>query len=281
VSGLYERVESPALTVRQQTLVEFADKLTKSPETFTPADTETLREVLRHEEEVLEAVNVVAGFNFANRVADALDVSQEIPAVLLRTRTTMRAALRLWAWAVRRRMNFVNRTPSAPPPDEVLVRLAAATREAGLGSVPSYFELLRPRPHILAGQATICTNLFATVRLPRPTILRIGYLVSSVTGDREMAREFERVAEESGTSLEPAQLAAQAEDATGAVSPLEAKTLAFAYVMTRHAYRITDDQVESLKCDGYDDVQVLDLVLLTAAFNAGTRLNRALAGTTA
>src|SRR6266849_9854328 len=86
VHSLTERHEPVGATARQRALIDFAHKLTSSPQTFTPRDTDAIRNVLPDEGEVVEAATVVAGFNFANRVADALDVPQEVPQLFQRYR---------------------------------------------------------------------------------------------------------------------------------------------------------------------------------------------------
>src|ERR1700687_1905625 len=86
VHSLTERYEPSGATARQRALIAFADKLTSSPQTFTPRDTDAIRRVLPDEGEVVEAATVVAGFNFANRVADALDVPLEVPRMFRRRR---------------------------------------------------------------------------------------------------------------------------------------------------------------------------------------------------
>src|SRR3989442_437705 len=73
------RGDSSSLGQRQRGLVAFADKLTRSPQTFGAVDTAALVDALGDEGDALEAATVVAGFNFANRVADALAVPREFP----------------------------------------------------------------------------------------------------------------------------------------------------------------------------------------------------------
>ncbi len=248
----------PESSERQRTLITFADHLTRSPQTFTPSDTDAIRGVLPNEGEVVEAATVVAGFNFANRVADALDVPLETPRILCRRRFTHHVAMRVMSFGIRLRMNFSSRHIPSPTPEEVLRNLRDATAAEGMGRIPSYFEKLAVRPHILAGQAAICINLLREPGCPRKTVQRIGYLISLLNADWECALEFLRA--------DPAFLPMTLED----------EILAFARDITLRADRIIDAQVESLRNGGLSERQILNLTLLCASYNAGNRLNRAL-----
>ncbi len=58
-------------------LLEFAEKLTRSPSQMTPADVDALRAVGWDERAVHDATQVCAYFNYINRIADALGVEHE------------------------------------------------------------------------------------------------------------------------------------------------------------------------------------------------------------
>src|SRR5215475_5711964 len=84
VRHLTDQEGETRLSMRQRVFMAFARKLTSTPRRFDYQDAELLRKVLPDEGDVIEAANVVAGFNFANRVADALDVPCEVPSVFRR-----------------------------------------------------------------------------------------------------------------------------------------------------------------------------------------------------
>jgi len=56
------------------------------------------------------------------------------------------------------------------------------------------------------------------------------------------------------------------------VSPAERLLLEFAGTLTRHAYRITDDQVQGLRDAGWSDAQIAEAVYIGALFNMFVRL---------
>ncbi len=58
-------------------MLEFAEKLTKTPSQSTPQDLEALRGHGFDDEAILEIVHITGFFNYINRVADALGVDPE------------------------------------------------------------------------------------------------------------------------------------------------------------------------------------------------------------
>ncbi len=58
----------PALSARDRALVSFAQRLTETPADVTAAEVEALRTVGFTDRDILDACNVVAYFNYANRV---------------------------------------------------------------------------------------------------------------------------------------------------------------------------------------------------------------------
>lgn len=55
----------------------FAEKLTLTPSAIAPADLDALRAEGLSDEDLLTATQVIAFFNYINRVADALGVPDE------------------------------------------------------------------------------------------------------------------------------------------------------------------------------------------------------------
>src|SRR6266852_2215140 len=106
IRALADGGETSRLDARQTVLVKFAHKLTAFPRSFMREDTQSVRDVVRGEEEVVEAANVVAGFNFANRVADSLNVSREVPAMFRKHDFLHRVAMFAMSHGIRLRMNF-------------------------------------------------------------------------------------------------------------------------------------------------------------------------------
>lgn len=65
------------LSPADQALCAYAEKLTRQPVALTDADIETLRSHGFDDRAIHDATQVIAYFNYINRVADALDVEQE------------------------------------------------------------------------------------------------------------------------------------------------------------------------------------------------------------
>jgi uncharacterized peroxidase-related enzyme len=65
------------LTDRQRALCEYADKLTREPWKMRAKDLEPLRRQGLTDRDILDAVEIIAYFNYINRVADALNVDLE------------------------------------------------------------------------------------------------------------------------------------------------------------------------------------------------------------
>ena len=66
-----------ALTQSQAALWRYAAKVTQEPWTCTQADVDALRAAGARDEEIHAAVQVIAYFNYINRIADALGVDAE------------------------------------------------------------------------------------------------------------------------------------------------------------------------------------------------------------
>jgi uncharacterized peroxidase-related enzyme len=65
------------LSAAVQRLTEFAEKVTRTPAACTEADIAELRAVGWSDDAIHDAVQVVAYFNYINRIADALGVTPE------------------------------------------------------------------------------------------------------------------------------------------------------------------------------------------------------------
>jgi alkylhydroperoxidase family enzyme len=276
VRAIAEGRGADTLTRKQRTLVAFSDKITRAPRSFTAADAEQLRRLLGSESDFLEAANVTAGFNFANRCADALGVQPEIPAVV-RHPGVRWLVMRLLSRAIRLRMNFDNRMPKTASADDLLRELQTAMEERGLGRLPAFFERLRPRPDLLAVQATATRAVVLENELPLETNLSVAYVVSTINGDDDWTEASARELERAGVLLTPLNEIASGGMGDQALPPLDREMLLFARDVTLRADLITDKQVQSLRRRGLTDPLIVDLVAVCAAVNSGNRLNLMLA----
>ena len=58
-------------------LLEYAEKLTKTPQAMGPADLDVLRAAGANDQIIHDATQVICYFNYINRIADALGVEPE------------------------------------------------------------------------------------------------------------------------------------------------------------------------------------------------------------
>ena len=75
------------LSPRQKALAKFAEQVTRTPAAVRKQDVETLRKHGLSDRDILDTVEVIAYFNYINRVADALGIDPE---------PEMRAAFEQW-----------------------------------------------------------------------------------------------------------------------------------------------------------------------------------------
>jgi len=65
------------LPPRQKALAKFAEMATRTPAAVRKQDLETLRKHGLSDRDILDAVEVIAYFNYINRIADALGIDPE------------------------------------------------------------------------------------------------------------------------------------------------------------------------------------------------------------
>jgi alkylhydroperoxidase family enzyme len=262
---------SPSL--RQRELVRFAEQLTRCPPRFGPRDLQRIRDVIADDGELIEALNVVAGFNFANRVADSLAIPREIPDWFETHPLLHTLAFEVMSRAIRWRMNFSPRTLPARDCVLVLSELEFALASGDMGRPPRYVYRLSARPHILEQHAVMLRTLLLS-DLPKTLIRKVGLLVCALNGDGVWAAEWRR-------QLDRGPLPADrdlvlADVSSWASSSLERNGLCLARQVTLDAAITTDAQFEALRECGLDDHDLLAFVLVAAGFNAASRLNIAL-----
>jgi len=81
--GLIEegKLGTAMLSERERALCAYADKVTRTPAALGPADLDPLRAHDLTDRDLHDAVQVIAYFNYINRIADALgtDLEPEMP----------------------------------------------------------------------------------------------------------------------------------------------------------------------------------------------------------
>jgi uncharacterized peroxidase-related enzyme len=78
VAAIAEDWRTAPVDERQRALLEYADRLTRDPAAMRSSDVQTLRDAGWPDEAILHACEVVAYFNFVNRLADGLGVRLEV-----------------------------------------------------------------------------------------------------------------------------------------------------------------------------------------------------------
>jgi uncharacterized peroxidase-related enzyme len=64
------------MSARERAIVQFAERMTRTPAGLGPADLETLRGVGLDDRGILQVTAIVGFFNYVNRMADALGVGR-------------------------------------------------------------------------------------------------------------------------------------------------------------------------------------------------------------
>ena len=77
VQAVQDDYRTARLTEREFALLEFAEKLTRTPSAMRQVDLENLRRHGLTDEQLIDAVHCIGYFNFINRVLDGLGVDPE------------------------------------------------------------------------------------------------------------------------------------------------------------------------------------------------------------
>jgi uncharacterized peroxidase-related enzyme len=77
VAQIASQWRQAGLSAADRALCEFAEKLTRAPQDMREADVRSLREAGFADRAIHDATQVVAYFNYINRVADALGIEHE------------------------------------------------------------------------------------------------------------------------------------------------------------------------------------------------------------
>lgn len=178
---------------------------------------------------------------------------------------------------------------TARPPDTVRVavvqdadasgevaELYAELRDAFFGFVPDVFKLVSTRPDMLRVLVDGYASMFAGGHLPRDAKEVIALTVARVASCQYCSAAHDTLLRVVGTDSHYADAVA-----TGALDdpaiPDGVRALAqLATDITRHAYRVTDDEISDVRARGWTEAQVLEAVWVACVFNAIVRLADAL-----
>ena len=266
-------------------LVALAVHVTERPAGVTPEDLAAARGVARPPAEYLDAVAVIAGFNFITRVANALGVEPDIAPWVARTAAPRGWVVSLMAGALRRLVDLRPRRLARRRPEENLSALDRLFGELRLGPAPDFFGALADAPHVLETQQELLEALLTgdgpggRGGLDPDTFLTAGLVVLDEVRPLlpGLRGQVESWFEKRGAAS-PERILAAARGG-GSDLPLRERVVArFARDVTCWPDRITPGRVEELRRCGLEDRDILQLTYAVALWNAFARLGILLAG---
>lgn len=162
------------------------------------------------------------------------------------------------------------------PPEAATGPLAdayeAAKATMGAPTAPLVFQISSIRPDLASLLAGLAGALFDGGRLPRKSKEVIATYVSALNECPYCVGAHTLLMQLHGASPEHVE-AARVGDVSAFTDDEEvARFLPLAEKMTRHAYKVTDDDIEALRTAGWSDEQVLEAVWVVAFFNMVNRL---------
>lgn len=161
------------------------------------------------------------------------------------------------------------------PPEEATGALAEAyeeIKEFGMPAVPTVFQLSSIRPDLADLFARLYRALFGPGELSRSAKEAITTYVSVLNQCPYCVGAHTTFMQLYGASEEQIQ-AARVGDISAFTDDAEvAQFLPLAEKITHHAYKVTDDDIESLRSAGWSDEKILEAVYVVGAYNLINRL---------
>jgi alkylhydroperoxidase family enzyme len=252
-------------------LISLAVRITECPASVEPPELAAAQAAFSWRE-YLEAVGVMVAFNFVNRVANALGVELEYPTYLYRFKWVRYLLIRLETLVLRWLVDLRPRSLAIRPTEDNLQRMAALLRDVGFGSLPEFFHRLSDAPHLLEVQYDFFAEALKSQGDNPSIFMRIGAVVLYEVPAQQLRQA---VAGFLGLPChaDPQQILSAALDGVFVGSPSCASTiLRFARDITCCSDRIDRGRVDELRGCGLADDKILDVVILTALWNAASRL---------
>jgi uncharacterized peroxidase-related enzyme len=266
--------DADCLEDRERELVRFATKLTSEPRAVTQADRLLFAKAWPDVEERVELLATIAAFNSVARVANALGVSHEIPALVRQFEPGRRGAIAMMSRLTSLSIDLQAKSVVVQPPEynrDALAELFGA--RLGFGSAAPGFELLEHCPEIFDGQVRTMRSAVAVI--PRDRWMRIGLVVGRLVGSDYFASHCaEWLAQRSESAGD---VIAASEGADVALADVEIASLRFARDFTLHSWTIGEDRIRELRGYGLSDGAILDLAFVAGVLNGMARLAIALA----
>ena len=138
-------------------LVELAYRMSRWPQQTSPRRVLRLAQRVSSTPRYLDGVCVISGFNFINRVADALGVPTEIPEWMLQSRLARPYVIRMLQSGMRRMLDF-SRQDIPVNVEQQLENVHVAFQEFGFSSPPACFQVLTEVPPFLAALSDLAVT---------------------------------------------------------------------------------------------------------------------------
>jgi len=160
------------------------------------------------------------------------------------------------------------------PPEAATGDLAEAyervTRAMGVPVAPTVFQLSSLRPELVSALAGLYVALFRGGELSRAAQEAIATYVSSVNRCPYCVSVHATLMHAEGASGE--QVAAVRSGEVSSAGDEVAPFLPLAEKIARHAYKVTDEDVEALRSSGWSDERILEGIWIVVFFSLVNRL---------
>jgi alkylhydroperoxidase family enzyme len=271
VRALEQQPKQAILEKDLRLLITLAVRITECPASVELSELALTRAAFSWRE-YLDAVGVMVAFNFVNRVANALGVELEFSPYLRRFQWVRFLLMRLESLVLRALVDLRPRSLAIRPALENLQRMDALLRTVGFGPLPEFFHRLGDAPHLLEVQHDLFSEALKSQRGDLSTFMSVGVVVLDEVPAPELRKavaNWFRLPERSNSQ----QILQSARDGTFVGLPSRERTvLRFARDITCYSEQINRNRVDELRGCGFTDVEILDLVILTALWNAAGRL---------
>lgn len=162
------------------------------------------------------------------------------------------------------------------PPEAATGQLADAyerfTKAMGSPSAPLVFQLSSIRPDIASPLAGLYGALFGDGELSREAKETIATYVAALNNCPYCVGAHTLFMQLHGASAEQVEAARGGDIAAFTGDEETARFLPLAEKITRHAYKVTDDDIQMLRNDGWSDEKILEAVGVVVFFNLINRL---------
>ena len=145
-----------------------------------------------------------------------------------------------------------------------------------MGSVPNVMKIFSTWPELFEVVSKgFQTVMISETKLPRPVKEMIAAAVSQINQCQYCVAHHVNFMKQYGISDEMAQMVRDDYKRAG-LDQKTVKLLEYAEKVTRHAYRVTDQDIQNLKDQGWTDREILEATAVTAHFNFINRMADAL-----